>query len=92
MLICPQARLDDGLLDVCIGGDLSRREILYLLPRTFYARHVHHPKVEFHRVRRVRIEGAPGTPVHLDGEVLGALPVRFEVVPGALQCLVAPHT
>lgn len=84
MLIAPRARPDDGLLDVCIGGDLSRREVLALLPGIYYGRHVRHPKVEFRRARRVRIEGPPGTPVHLDGESASDLPAEFEVVPGAL--------
>src|SRR5438046_64615 len=46
MLICPRASAHDGLLDVCLVGDVPRLEVLRLLPTVFSGRHVEHPKVE----------------------------------------------
>lgn len=85
MKICPDASLVDGLLDVCVAGDLSRREVLGLIPLMYSGRHVHHPKVTFHRVRTLRIEAPAGMEVQLDGEIVHALPVEFRVVPRALK-------
>jgi diacylglycerol kinase (ATP) len=47
-----------------------------------------HPTVRHYRARRVRIDGAPSTPVELDGDPLGALPLEAEIMPGALQLIV----
>jgi diacylglycerol kinase (ATP) len=87
MRICPDARPSDGLLDVCVIGDVTRLEILRLLPGVFFGRHARHPKVEFRRSRVVRIEGPPGTRAHVDGESCGTVPVEFRAVPAALRVL-----
>ena len=85
MMICPQASTTDGMLDVCIIGDISRREALKELPGIYRGRHVSHPAVEFHRARRVRVDGEPGTRVHLDGESVEQFPLDVEIVPRALE-------
>ncbi len=89
MQICPGADPADGLLDVCVAGDLSRWEAIRLLPGIYRGAHVGHPKVEFIRARIIRFEGDDGTLVHLDGEPFGAIPVTIRLLPGALQVAVA---
>lgn len=96
MHICPDARTDDGWLDLCLVGDLSRLAALRELPGIYHARHVGHPKVRLLRARRLRIEGDAGTRVHLDGESLdalplaGTLPLQVSLDPGAVR-VAAPH-
>lgn len=90
MHICPQARLDDGLLDVCIAGDLGRIESLVNLAKIFRGTHIHHPKVTYLRARHVRIEG-DDLLYQADGEPLGYAPVEFEIEPGSLTVLAPPH-
>lgn len=85
MQICPDASNRDGMLDVCLVGDISRLGALRELPGIYRAAHVNHPLVELVRVREMRIEGQPGTRVHLDGEPLGGLPVHVGIRPAALQ-------
>jgi len=85
MKIAPDADPADGLLDVWIGGDLTHREALLLMPAIFLGRHGRHPKVTRHRVRTVRIERPAGLEVQLDGEILETLPAEFTVVPRALR-------
>lgn len=85
MKICPRADPVDGWLDVCIGGDLSHRETLMLMPTIFAGQHGRHHKVAFHRVRTMRIESPAGLDVQLDGEILDTLPVELGVVPRALR-------
>lgn len=83
MRICPEARLGDGLLDVCLVGDISRFGALREIPGIYRGAHVRNPAVSFFTVSAVQIDG--GAQAHLDGEPFGALPVRFEVVPAALR-------
>ena len=68
-------RLSDGLLDLCLVGDIGRLGALRELPGIYRAAHVNHPLVEIVRVRELRIEGEAETRVHLDGEPFGMLPV-----------------
>ena len=89
MKICPDAKTDDGWLDVCLVGDLSRLAALRELPGIYQAKHLRNPKVEIVHARRVRIEGTPATRVHLDGEPFGTVPVDVTLVPGALSVAVA---
>ncbi|MDQ4044833.1 MAG: diacylglycerol kinase family lipid kinase, partial [Chloroflexota bacterium] len=56
MKICPDAEVDDGMLDVCVAGDLSRAEALSQIPMIYFGRHVRHPKVQMYRSRHVRLE------------------------------------
>ncbi|MBC7289775.1 MAG: diacylglycerol kinase family lipid kinase [Actinotalea sp.] len=91
MRIAPQARMDDGLLDVLVAGPLSRAELLAVFPRVFTGGHVHHPACTVLRSRSVLVEPSPlGPPppvAYADGERLGPLPMRAEVVPGAVRLL-----
>ena len=88
MQICPGADPSDGVLDVCVAGDLSRWEAMRLLPGIYRGAHVGHPKVEFVRARTIHFEGDDGTLVHLDGEPFGAIPITIDVLPGALRVAV----
>jgi len=89
MKICPDAATDDGWLDVCMVGDLSRFEALRELPGIYQAKHVKNPKVEIVHARSLRIEGEVATRVHLDGEPFGTVPVEVSLLPAAISVAVA---
>jgi diacylglycerol kinase (ATP) len=86
MRVTPDARLDDGLLDVLVLGRISKPQFLRVFPRVFSGRHVGHPAVTVHQVRTAEI-AAPDVTVYADGERLGPLPATFEAVPAALRVL-----
>jgi YegS/Rv2252/BmrU family lipid kinase len=86
MRIVPAAQPDDGLLDVCVVNDLSRFEVLRILPRLYSGGHVSHPAVELFRCRSITADADGGVLCQADGELLGELPARFAVLPGALRC------
>jgi diacylglycerol kinase (ATP) len=88
MRISPDARFDDGLLDVVVAGPISRLDLVRIFPTVFSGRHVDHPRVHVHRAACVRIE-SPGIVAYADGERFGPLPLRCEAVPGALALLAA---
>lgn len=92
MMMLPQAELDDGLIDGAWGSDLSWLELMSLMKKIYTGDHVHHPKVGTCQAREVRIEGGAGTAFHLDGDIVGELPVTFRVVPGSLNLVVPPGT
>ena len=90
--IVPDARVDDGALDLCLVDEVSRATVLRLLPKVLNGRHVGYPFVRIVRTRRVEIESLAGAPaVFADGEPATHLPVTIEALPGALRVLVPPN-
>jgi diacylglycerol kinase (ATP) len=85
MKICPDARVDDGLLDVLLIGDLTKRDLLLTLPKTYRGTHLPHPKAELLRGSTVEVDAPTQLPIELDGEQPGTTPARFEVVSRALR-------
>jgi YegS/Rv2252/BmrU family lipid kinase len=85
MMICPDAKPDDGLLDVLLIGDLTKRDLMLTLPKTYRGSHLPHPKAEALRGVVVAVDAERPLPLELDGEQPGTTPVRFDVVPAALR-------
>ncbi|MET8876881.1 diacylglycerol kinase family protein [Nocardia sp. NPDC004604] len=87
MLVCPDAVMDDGFLDLTVVGAVSRRDMLRLLPALSAGKRIDHPKSKQYRVAQVTLT-APGAPATADGEPAGTLPITLRAVPGALTVLV----
>lgn len=85
MRIAPDARRDDGLLDVCIVEGMSRTELLRVFPGVYAGQHVHHPKIRMLRGREVQIRPHSPMRLHADGDLLGLTEFSFRVEPGALS-------
>jgi len=92
MEICPEALPDDGLLDVLTIGDLTKRDLMTTMPKTYRGSHLPHPKAELLRGSAVTVSSPSALPVELDGEQPGTTPVRFEVLPRALRLRVPGGT
>jgi diacylglycerol kinase (ATP) len=102
MPLTPNARLDGGTLELCLLQETSRwRRLQLLLSLQFSNRHVYWPDVEYvsdqfdpafnragaARVREISVDTDPALPLHLHGELVGAVPARFRVEPVGLQVL-----
>lgn len=87
MRMAPDARTDDGLLDVLTLEGVGRRELMGLLLKLRDGTHVHHPKVTVRRAKRIHIEPERNGPLLVDGEVTGTTPVDVEVEKHALRVL-----
>jgi diacylglycerol kinase (ATP) len=86
MRVTPDARLDDGLLDVMVVGPISRPEFLRIFPRVYAGTHVRHPAVTIRRARSVTV-AASGIVGYGDGERFGPLPMTMTAVPRAVSLL-----
>ena len=85
MMMCPEAEPDDGLFDVLLIGDVTKRDLLFVLPKTYRGKHLPHPRLELLRGQAVTVDADEPLPIELDGEQPGTTPARFEVVPRALR-------
>jgi diacylglycerol kinase (ATP) len=89
MHVAPSARVDDGLFEVVRFGDLARRDFVISLPRLYRGTHYTHPHVR--HSQGAEVHAAPGDEVtqpieiEADGEIVGALPARFTLLPAALM-------
>jgi diacylglycerol kinase (ATP) len=91
MHVLPDAKVDDGLLDVLILHEISTRELVRVFPKVFKGAHVDHPAVEIIRGVSVTLE-AEGIVSYADGERFAPLPITVEVVPGAVTVLAPAAT
>jgi diacylglycerol kinase (ATP) len=85
MMIAPDAKLDDGALQLFIVQPVSRLTFLRLFPKVFKGAHTELAVVSIERVIRVRMDAA--VVAYADGERVAQLPVEVEVVAGALRML-----
>lgn len=82
MKLAPGAEPDDGRLDYVEFGDIARHDILLRPPSwLFEGRHIEHPEVRRHSGRRFDVSCAVETLVDVDGETVGRLPLRVELIP-----------
>ncbi|MCH8804611.1 MAG: diacylglycerol kinase family lipid kinase [Planctomycetes bacterium] len=88
--ILRRARWDDGLLDVCVIRCKHHARLLGHAWRALLNRHVEHPLVSYHQVRRVELESEQRLALQSDGDPAGELPARVEIAPGAINMYVPP--
>ncbi|MBW2273404.1 MAG: diacylglycerol kinase family lipid kinase [Deltaproteobacteria bacterium] len=85
MQIAPEARLDDGQLDVVVVGGASKARLLARFPSLYRGTHLRHPEASWCRGTCIEASAAPGRVwLDVDGDPLGTLPVTLEVLPRAL--------
>ncbi len=66
--LTPQARTDDGVLDLCVIEGYSKLAILYLLPTAFSGSHTKYKGVHIYSGHHISLSTETKTPVHTDGE------------------------
>jgi YegS/Rv2252/BmrU family lipid kinase len=94
MLIAPNAKVTDGLLDVINIGDISTARVLLHGYTLYRGTHERLSEVNTKRARRIEISAAdPEEEILLetDGELPGKLPAIYEIIPDALHVRV-PRT
>jgi diacylglycerol kinase family enzyme len=88
MMLSPNARANDGKLDVVTASGLTRAAVIRELPRIHRGGHVKNPKVQTTQGERVRIETfspQDAMLIEADGNVRGRTPVEFRIMPAALR-------
>ncbi len=88
MKIAPNAKLDDGLFDLVTIGDIGAFKILTSSPKLYLGSHLRMDQVNHNLAKRVVARAAnqnDALAVELDGELVGKLPVTFQVIPRALS-------
>lgn len=88
--VTPDARIDDGLLDLCIfsghGFLSSTGGVMALMSK----RHLSLRSVEYCHCREVTVESTLPLPIQADGDFIGLTPLTFRVAPDAIRVILPP--
>lgn len=87
MKVCPDAQMDDGLLDVVTVSHAGRSYFVRQLPKLFAGTHVDGAIVQAQQGREVTLDSASTVELYADGEPAGTVPCTIRVVPAALRVL-----
>lgn len=81
--IAPEARADDGKLDVVVVGKIRRRDLPARLVGLMRGKILSFPETRYFRAETVTFS-APGMRVNVDGEIIPEKNVSARALPGAL--------
>jgi YegS/Rv2252/BmrU family lipid kinase len=87
-LMAPEASNEDGLFDLCIAEEVSRMQILGLIPKFMAGTQGTHPAVQFHRSDCLNVTALEGVlPVHADGETIciAGKDLNLEMIPRGVR-------
>ena len=80
----PSAKIDDGLLDVCVIEKINPFLRFWNIPRLKSGSHVRLKKVNVYQTTEIKVDEQPLLNAHIDGELLGHPPFHIKVLPKAL--------
>ena len=81
MMAAPNARVDDGLLDVVIlNKEISRIELLKLLPTLFKGEHLKSPYVDYKIAKKIELKPRNDEILNIDGEIKNYTPVKIKIL------------
>ncbi len=90
MPISPDAKCDDGYMDLIVIKKLPRYKIPYVFVKFLAGKLMEVKKyVEFHRCKKVSFSILPKLPINIDGELIDTENARIEILPGALKVVCA---
>lgn len=88
-LIAPDAKMDDGVLDIAVYDNLSEADLASHLLKTAHGTRVDDPRIRFYRSRKVQIQASAGIPAISDKkEVPESSVLQIELLPRALNAIV----
>lgn len=86
--IASAARIDDGLLDVCVYTGDGTGDMLAHALRTLARRHMNSKQMIFRRVKRMELDFDPPFPVQVDGDNFEPPPTVVTAEPACLYAMV----
>ncbi len=90
MKIAPRARMDDGLLDVCVIGGIDPFRLACMFPTVYFGRHLGIREINYFQAACARVETESPLDIYADGEYVCRTPAEVRIQCGALKVVVHP--
>lgn len=90
MVLLPDAKPDDGLLDVLLTHAWRRGSMMEYLLHACVVKHVAGHDIQYLRGREITLTSSEQVPVQVDGDFAGYLPVTVKVLPKSVCVVVDP--
>lgn len=84
-LMAPEAKNDDGFLDVTLLSKITRRRLLKLFPTVFTGEHIKEKEVETFKAKKIKISTDIKKILTPDGELFGFTPIEIECLHQAVD-------
>ena len=88
----PEAKLDDGIIDVCVINKVNIFTFLTLVSSYKKGTHLQNKRakkiISYHRTNHFRMEFEQPVPICIDGEIKGAKNIEFSIVPNGFKFVV----
>lgn len=88
MKVTPQAKLEDGLLDICIVSKMNKLKLLCWVPTIFFGEHLRLKEVEYFQATQLRIDAQRRLDIYADGECAGQTPVEIGLIRRGMRVIV----
>lgn len=85
MLIAPDAKLDDGQVDLVTVAPMGRFQVLRAFPTLFSGKHVQLPTISARAAAEITFETDRAVDLMIDGEIRRVVPQRIEVLQKVLE-------
>ncbi len=87
-MFCPPAVDHDGILDLCVVGNISKALVLLALPTAFFGKHYFVKGIDAYTATQMSVTASAPLWVHTDGEVTRkSCGFRVECLPGAVRMI-----
>ncbi len=88
MLAAPEAKINDGLFDICLVSEANRFQILSLFPKYIKGEHGQLKEVQFLRGKKVKIESNEELSLNIDGEISTSCNIDFEIIENGIRVII----
>ncbi len=88
IMIAPDAKHDDGLIDITVLHDINRMQFLNGFRKTFNGKHIHDKGCLYLKAKSVVIYSKPDYIVMPDGDLEGKSPIKVTVKPKQIRLVV----
>lgn len=86
--LCPDATIDDGLLDVLVVKKCNLVELIRVVTLALRGEHLNDPNLISFKTKHIQVTSPDYVQLNLDGEFGGTLPGVFSVLPSHLRIFV----
>jgi diacylglycerol kinase (ATP) len=88
MKIAPDARLNDGIFEICHVQNVSKGKILRLFPKLIKGEHNTIKEVSFHKGKNITLNCDEEFTLNIDGELLRTQEASFGIIPKGIKIIV----